>query len=766
MNKHPLRRTATFSTIILAIGALAISQTTLSAPMARAAQSSKFVSASSTSLLSSLFHDSYQSLYRSPFGADPTDSPVTLRLLGPTDMTSAQIQLQNINNNIKHSAQITMHRITGHQLIQLVGAAKAKTSSLWEGTIPAKYLKVPGILSYNFYAHEGKQAAYYGDNGNGYGGVGMAAASSYMIVPYHITVYDNTFTTPNWLVHGLIYEIFPDRFYNGNKANDENPLTQKAIGTLPNGSEGLVPVQFHQNWNSLPYDPNIVPNPLSSNYKKELAARGNGTWSTDFFGGDLQGIIDKLHYLQQLGVNTLYLTPIFQAESNHKYDTGNFYQIDPGFGTLQTYKNLIAASKKLGMHVILDGVFEDTGSDSLYFNRFGNYNSVGAYQQFTSGGKVKSPYYSLYQWTPTGYVGWSGIDTLPQTNTAGSAWQQFVYGKWDPKDPTNPAKNSVARYWLSLGASGWRLDSANNNNYSIAWWTAFRKAVKQVNPNAAIIGEDWNDPTNDNGVDWLTGTTWDSTMNYPFRNDVISFFRGSYNDGNVQNYAMDASQLGSTLMQMLEEYPKPAMYAEMNLLDSHDTERILTILEGAPDASNTTANQQAFWQPTTAQKAAGIQKFKLVADFQYGFVGVPMIYYGDEAGMIGYKDPLDRGTYPWGNVDQSLINYFIKLGQIRNSHPVLQSGNYQQLYAKGNTIAFARTIRNGRDALGDKAANATAIVAINNGAKESLTINVSTILRNGTKVYDALNGNRAYVVKNGTINLALPTETGAMLFTK
>nr|NNM91361.1 glycoside hydrolase family 13 protein [Bacilli bacterium] len=727
-------------------------------------------SISSTALSNQLFHDSYQALYRSPFGADPTGQAITLRLLGPSSMTSASIALQNVNNNINDSATILMHKASDALLRQAVGTQHVLSSySLWEGTIPAADVKVPGILAYNFIAHAGKAVAYYGDNGNGYGGPGTGAPTPDMIVPYHITVYANSFTTPSWFDHGIIYEIFPDRFYNGNPKNDENPSTQTAIGTLANGQEGLVPIQFHKHWNSQPNDPNVVANPSDKNYAAELKARGNGSWSTDFFGGDLQGIIDKLPYLQKLGVTTLYLTPIFQAPSNHKYDTSNFFKIDPGFGTLATFKKLLVDAKAKNMHVVLDGVFEDTGSDSVYFNKYGNFTSIGAWQQYQSPKKVKSPYYSWYQWSPAAnppYIGWSGVDTLPLTNTSNPSYQQFIYGKYDPKAPTNPATNSVARYWFSLGTSGWRLDSANNSNYSVAWWSAFRKAVKQTDPNAIIIGEDWNDPTNDNGVDWMTGTTWDSTMNYLFRNDVISFFAGNYNDGSVQNYAMNAQTFGSSLMQMLEEFPKPAMYAEMNLLGTHDTERILTILEGAPDATMTTPNQQYFYHPTAKQTAIGVQKLELVTDFQYGFVGVPMIYYGDEAGMIGYKDPLDRGTYPWGNANQTLINHYTLLGKIRNDHPVLQSGNYQQLYAKGSVFAFARTIRHGTDALGAKAANATAVVVINNGPSKTITIPIHTLVANGTVLKDALHGQKTYTVEHDTVMITLPAYDGAMLFTR
>lgn len=760
-------RTALTVLVAASTGAFALqtglpTQTTYAKSLANAHRTS------AASWQSEIYADSYDSFFRSPFGAARTDSQVVLRIVGPASLSAAQIQLSSINGNANASATIAMHRLGAAYTHSVPGLDSGAGRSVWEGTIPAHDLAVPGVLGYDFMLTDNHQVAYYGNNGDGYGGVGSLYPNAFGVVNYQITVYARTFSTPAWLRHGIIYEIFPDRFDNGNPATDENPKTQLAIGTTADGQEGLVPIQFHSNWYSTPYDPNVTVTPGSPDYKEELALHGNGDWNTDFFGGDLQGIIDKLGYLQSLGVNTLYLTPIFQSESNHKYDTGNYMEIDPGFGTLQTYINLVKAAKARGMHIILDGVFEDTGSDSIYFNKFGNYKSVGAWQEYQNP-KLHSPYYDWYQWSPGNnppYIDWSGVDTLPQTDTSSKAWQQFVYGKYDAKDPTNPNTNSVAAYWLSMGASGWRLDSADNSNFSLAWWTAFRTAVKRIDPQAAIIGEDWNNPTNDNGVDWLTGTTWDSTMNYPFRDAVISFFRGNYNDGNVQNYAMNATQFGNTLMQMLEQYPQPAMYAEMNLLGSQDTERILTILEGAPDATGLSAFQQATWKPSKAQAALGLAKLKEVTAFQYGFVGVPDIYYGDEAGMIGFTDPLNRGTYPWGRANQSLIAYFQLLGKIRNAHRVLQSGAYTQLLAQGDDLVYARTIRDGRDALGNPAPNSTAIVAVNNGAARAVKVNVSSLLPNGTVLEDALAGNRTYIVAHGAITLPLGAYGAAMLFVK
>lgn len=717
-----------------------------------------------------LYFNGFNTFYRSPFNAVPTGGTLRLRLVGPASLTNATIQIQTANGTPAPVPTIAMHRVVQQRPGTAPGVGNLRNRSIWEGQVPARDFQTPGVLEYDFRVVDHGDVAYYANGEAGYGGMGSVYPNPFALVYYDITVYARSFSTPAWLRHGIMYEIMPDRFYDGDPALTaiyDNPETQRAVVVSSSGQQELVPIQFHKNWDSTPCDPNVVANPLSPHYRQELALRCNGTWNTDYYGGDLQGIIDKLGYLKSLGVSILYLTPIFEADWNNKYDTGNYFKVDPGFGTLGTFLQLVQKAKALGMHVILDGAFEDISSDSAYFNMFGTYKTVGAWQEHLNP-KMHSPYYHWFLWEPgqnPPYQDWFGIPDMVLTNTQSNSYQHFIYGAFDPHDPTNPVKNSVADYWLSLGASGWRLDSADSSNYSIAWWTAFRKAVLRADPNAALIGEDWNNPTDDNGVDWLTGTTWDSTMNYPFRNAIISFFRGTYNDGNVQNYGMTAQQFGSTLMQMLQDYPQPAMYAEMNLLGSQDTERILTILEGAPDANALTPYQQATWKPTPAQARMGIAKLEEVAAFQYGFVGVPDIYYGDEAGMIGYTDPLNRAAYPWGHADEALIHYFQRLGRIRNNNVVLQSGGYAQLYARGQDFAYARYIRNGVDAFGHPAHDATAVVVVNNGPPRTLTIPMQGLLPNGTRLTNELPPGGTVTVQDGRLRLRLSQYGAVMLFT-
>ncbi len=524
-------------------------------------------------------------------------------------------------------------------------------------------------------------------------------------------------TTPNWLKHAVIYEIFPDRFFDGNIQLNENPAVQKGVGTNAAGAPALVPIAFHQSWSSLPYDPNVIlPAPGSAGYAAAKAIYGDGQWNLDFFGGNLPGITLKLDYLKSLGVNTLYLTPIFEADTNHKYDTGNFKLIDPGFGTLADFRALVKAATARGMHIILDGVFEDTGANSVYFNQFGTYHSVGAWQQHLNP-KARSPYWSFYMKDPAyknPFMTWNGVSTLILTSPTSPAWQRFVFGESDPKAPLDPAKNSVAAYWLHQGISGWRLDSADNANLSPAWWQAFRRAVKRLDPQAAIIGEIWASPVNDNGVDWLTNHTFDSVMNYQLQQALLGFFAGTYNAGNETFIGTDAQGLMQAITGMQKAEPAQSFYAMMNILDSQDTMRALTVLEGAPAPGLASALQEALWQPSAAQAQLGAERLSLLTDVQFTLPGAPTIWYGDEAGLGGYSDPLDRQTYPWGHVNLSVLNHYRELGAMRQSLPALATGTFSPLYAKGQVLAYLRQIRGGHDVFGQPAASGSVITVVNN----------------------------------------------------
>lgn len=675
-----------------------------------------------------LYYNSWSPSYKRPSSAVATGKSPVIQLRGPKGLNAASLILTDASGG--NPLWIPMRRTPGPDT----------RYSWWTARIPSVFLRRPGRLGYSFEARLGAQQVWYGDAGGSFGGPGAVSLTG-PSTPYQLTVFQAGFRTPAWMHNAVVYEIMPDRFYNGDIALNQNPKVVKAPGTV-GGFPQLVPIQFHHRWSSLPYDPNVVPIAGTPQYATAVKLTGNGQWSTDFFGGNLPGIEDKLDYLKTLGVTAVYLMPIFEAPSNHKYDTSNFKLVDPGFGTLADYLRLIKAAKAVGLHVILDGVFEDTGADSLYFNRYAAFPGVGAYQQAVNP-LLRSPYFSWYLPNPGAsppFQYWSGVHNLPLTNSASAGWQQFVYGAYDKNAPHSATKNAVARYWLLQGASGWRLDSADNANFTPAWWTAFRTAVKATDPHAVIIGEVWNNPTNDGGTDWLTGTMFDSTMNYPFRNAILDFFRGNYNDGSVSHHAITASGLNARIMYMYTNYPRPSLAAMLNLVDSQDTMRILTVLENAPSPIGATAFQQATFRPTEAEKVVGLAKLRLVSDLQYSLPGDPMVWYGDEAGQTGYSDPLSRKTYPWGHANEGLLTHYRKLGAIRAAYPVLGTGKLLPLLAHGSVYVFARTNTGGYNMLDQSAHAPAVVVGINDRAQSSrVSVTLKGIYRPGTILINALN---------------------------
>jgi glycosidase len=513
---------------------------------------------------------------------------------------------------------------------------------------------------------------WYGDI-LGDGGPGQTYSSEGDVLGYNLTVYLKSFTTPSWMTKAVVYQIFPDRFFNGDKRND--PV---------NGTKyGYLTVKFHKKWSDLPQP------------------GGN-----DFFGGDLQGVIDKLPYLHALGVNTIYLNPIFLAPSNHKYDTSDYMRIDPEFGTLKTFKTLMVDTARLGIHVILDGVFNHSGSDSIYFNKYGRFPDVGAYQSKKS---KYFPWYTFQQW-PDSYNTFGGFDTLPQLSEAQSV-KSFIFQK----------PNSVAQYWLGQGASGWRLDSPNTKSQT--FWQQFRSAVKAQYPNAEIVGELWSD-----ALPYLMGNQWDGVTNYVFRESVLDFF--AHGQGAQTPTGISANVFMLSEMGLLSEYPRPAINASFNIVDSHDVTRILFDLNG---------NKQAL---------------KLVALYQMTWLGAPTIYYGDEAGVTGASDPDDRRTFPWGREDKSLQSFYSIAIHIRMKYPALTAGSVLPLTVVDTRRVVSYLRRSGKQNI---------VVALNDsGSTQTLDISVPQ-LKNGVRLTDVLNGGPAFTVKNGKIHVSLPKLSGRIL---
>ncbi|MFN2165987.1 MAG: alpha-amylase family glycosyl hydrolase, partial [Anaerolineae bacterium] len=453
-----------------------------------------------------------------------------------------------------------------------------------------------------------------------------------------------------------------------------------------------------------------------------------GPLGRDFFGGDLQGVKDKLDYLANLGVTAIYFNPIFEAPSNHLYDTSDYLQIDPYLGTRGTFASLVQQARRRGIRIILDGVFNHTSSDSIYFDRYGRYRQDGAYES------QDSPYYDWYTFSewPDAYDSWWGFSSLPVL-TESQQVRDFIYGD----------ARSVARWWINLGAAGWRLDVAPDKSHS--FWEGFRPQVKAADADAIIIGEIWDDASA-----WILGDELDTTMNYRFRRALLGFLNGDSSDPNQGTIrGLDPEQFDSVLQSIKEDYPPSAYQAAMNLVGSHDTQRILWAL--TPGARN-----RAEREFDRGNLAEGKAKLKLLALLQFTLPGAPTIYYGDEAGLTGDTDPDDRRPFPWDAIDQDLLSHYQTLASVRNEYSFLRTGTFDRLYTDN---------RDGTYVYGRKDATGAAVVAANrDNTTHDLVIRLGGYLPEGTVLTDVLNGG-SHPVKDGRVVLGLDARWGAILVT-
>ncbi|MDD2220742.1 MAG: glycoside hydrolase family 13 protein [Clostridia bacterium] len=449
---------------------------------------------------------------------------------------------------------------------------------------------------------------------------------------YQLTCYEPDFVTPNWLGGGICYHIFVDRFCR--VESDGEPY----------------PNRMRSDWGGIP---------------EYLPDQAGIVRNDDFFGGNLRGIISKLDYLQSLSVNCLYLSPIFRAASNHKYDTGDFRQIDPAFGTFEDFQQLAAEADKRGIRLLLDGVFSHTGDDSRYFNKYGNYSDLGAYQS------PNSPYYQWYKFNhyPDDYDCWWGIKTLPEVDEDNLNYRDFICGE-----------QGVVRYWLRNGAGGFRLDVADE--LTDGFLEALRRAVKSEKPDALLIGEVWEEASTKKAYGqrrhYFAGRQLDGVINYPFREAVINYLRSG-----------DCAHLAQTVQQIWNNYPPPVHNCLMNAFASHDTQRLITALAGRQPAADKSV--LAVTRLSEQEYARGKELVKIAACLQFFLPGFPCIYYGEEIGMEGYGDPFCRRCYPWGTEDQDLLAHYRTLGKIRRKADFLARADFRILYAEGGVFVFART---------------------------------------------------------------------------
>ncbi|MDD3613087.1 MAG: glycoside hydrolase family 13 protein [Clostridia bacterium] len=568
-------------------------------------------------------HDSQRLLYRTPFGAALVSSQVRLRLYVKIGEIPRSVKLVFSFMDQK-AQQVNMYYI----------------DSLAGGSLYQAQITMPdrvGLVWYYFVLESNSRTYYYGNNEKRLGGLGRVYEKDPL--PYQISVYKKDFKTPDWFKDAIVYQIFPDRF------------SKEGMDGLKNTDrQGIIPRQ----WEETPY------------YKAEQF--GGQYLANDFFGGSLVGIINKLDYLKELGITAIYLNPIFEAFSNHRYDVGDYERVDPILGTNDDFKRLCQEAKGRGIRIILDGVFSHTGSNSRYFNKEGTYPSLGAYQS------KDSPYYSWYSFKnhPDDYEAWWGIKTLPHTRELEPSFMDYIL----------TSDKAIVKRWLDYGGSGWRLDVADE--LPPEFLRALRKAVKEKMPEAVIIGEVWEDATNKLSYgklrEYLLGEKLDSVMNYPLRGAIIDF----------ACKRIDAAGFAMRLMSLYENYPKEAFYSLLNFLSSHDVARIITLLADCPLSKDLTKDEKAVFRLNRAQLDLAKKRLGNALLLLMTLPGVPCIYYGDEVGMEGYEDPFNRRTFPWQALDETILSLYKRMIKLRKDNRVLVTGEFEILYSYKSCLAFAR----------------------------------------------------------------------------
>lgn len=643
-----------------------------------------------------IFHDSQDLAYRSPFGAVPCAAEVTLRLEIIEQVVPDVVLLRLWKN--KAEEKIVMHRLE-----------ERDGRVIYQGKITMP--STPGLLWYYFIISLGnKQLQYYGNNSSGLGGIGRIYDQD--PPAYQITVYKRELRVPSWFREAVMYQIFVDRFYNG-----------CAEGSFLNPKPNAY---LHASWDDLPFY-------LEHPYTGKVIVY-------DFFGGNLAGIIEKLPYLKELGVNVLYLNPVFEAASNHKYDTGDYKKIDPMFGNNQLFRELCAKAREHGIAIILDGVFSHTGSDSIYFNKEGRYPGLGAYQS------RESPYYRWYRFSefPDSYECWWDVDTLPNVEEMEPSYLDFII----------LGENSVLRYWLGQGAKGWRLDVADE--LPDEFIKQFRRVMKEEDPESVLIGEVWEDASNKVSYgqqrEYLWGEELDSVMNYPFRQNVIDFILGT----------KDAALVNRSLLSQYENYPLEHFYSLMNFAGTHDVPRILTILGEAPPEHVLSKKDKAYFTLDPKRKKLAVERLKLFVLLQMTFPGVPCIYYGDEAGMEGYRDPLNRGPYPWGKENGELLSWYKRLILLRRRHDVLKTGLWVPVYASGDVYCYVRKIEQGVDVFGQKRKENTAVVMINRSTDKGVALCLDLSRWCQGELLEVLGSQKPVSLRHGQLEIFLEPLAGKL----
>ena len=623
-------------------------------------------------------HITSNKTYRTPFGACPLGNAVTLSIdVWDADEPEGVVRIW-VDGEGETLVPMTAERMEqdGESFVRLTGTfTPTKTQVIW--------------YYFNITADDGDMWRYGARNDCS---VGEGAFADGEPRSFQITVYEQRAVRPEWYQHGIVYQIFPDRFERGTNWLER---VEKSFEENRNGPTRILV----QDWSTQP------------TYQKDQYGRIS-TW--DFYGGNLDGIRERLGYLKALGVTVIYLNPIFEAASNHRYDTADYMRVDPMLGDRETFVRLCKEAEELGIRIILDGVFNHTGCDSRYFNKYGNYAEIGAFQS------ADSPYASWFKFGGDAdgeYQCWWGVDDLPDVDENDPSYREFICGE-----------NGVVRTWLRLGASGWRLDVADELPDDFI--AEIKAAVLAEKPDALLIGEVWEDASHKVSYGelrkYLQGSELDGVMNYPFRSSMLRYLTNK----------TTAHDIARRMQELYENYPREAFLCGLNLLGSHDRRRVLTVLGNAPDRHALNEEQLRDFRLNEGQRSLAVSRLWVAALLQMTMPGVPCIYYGDEAGMEGYTDPYNRGTYPWGNEDQNCRTIYRNAIAVRKLlHEVFEDGDFEPFAANDDVFGFYRT-------LGDT----TVCVLANASLKNS---HVVTVPMRGESVDDVVQGKKPTLSEDG-----------------
>lgn len=636
------------------------------------------------------YHNSHDSFYRFPFGAVECGQKITLRISMDRTFKAVRAVYLRLWKNSSVEEKVPMHSMDG---------CGGLTVYECEITAPCDV----GLLWYFFIIECDDRLLYYGNNTGSMGGVG--SIYEYEPPSFQVTVYKKGFKTPSWLKDSIMYQIFVDRFC---KSSNYKPAdSQKGNWVM------------HDDWYEMP---NYKPDPETGEYI-----------CNDCFGGNLQGVIEKLPYLKELGIDVIYLNPIFEAQSNHKYNTGNYMKIDSMYGDEFIFRNLVSEAGRLGISIILDGVFSHTGSDSVYFNKNSRYPSIGAYQS------EASPYFKWYKFTrhPEDYECWWGIKTLPNVNELEPSYLDFILGEC-----------GVVRHWMEFRIMGWRLDVADE--LPDEFIKKLRSVVKGCDGDAVVIGEVWEDASSKTsyGVlkQYLLGDELDSVMNYPLMNAIINFFTEK----------ISAGDLYDIIMSLYENYPLHCFYSLMNILGTHDTCRIKYALAGINCSGSLSREEQALTELSPLQAQLAVRRLKMASLFLMAIPGVPVIYYGDEAGLGGCRDPFNRNTYPWGREDNDLIDWYKKICTLRHNIAALRTGTFTPVYFNEDTFGFIREISGGTDIFGEPKSDGFALVLFNRSSHIPNSIVIDLSKWGINTLSDLLNSNTKLSSSGCCFHITLP----------